>query len=83
MRFAVGCLAGFLLGWYARLGPNRAFVARAVWHELERDPKFHEDLRRGEADLRAGRGVPWTGTRIVSNSTIRDQAPTDEPGGGW
>ena len=40
-------------------GPEDEFIARAVWHELERDPDFNEDLRRGEADLAAGKGVPW------------------------
>ena len=48
------------VAWKA--GPNDAFLARAVWHELERDPDFSPSLRRGEADLTAGKGVPWEPT---------------------
>lgn len=40
-------------------GPVQRWVSRRVWAELEADPNFNEAMRQAEADLSAGRGVPF------------------------
>jgi hypothetical protein len=43
----------------ARVDRAREREAAAVWAKLEADPEFNEAMRRGEADLAAGRGTPF------------------------
>ena len=54
IRLALG-----LLLVHPRLGWDRPDDAHAVWQKLERMPGFNADLRRAEADLAAGHGVPF------------------------
>jgi hypothetical protein len=43
--------------------PESKSLSGAVWGYLESIPGFNEDLRQAEADLAAGRGVPFEPTR--------------------
>lgn len=88
MTRLVAFFAGLLLGWYARQTERPVASER----ELCRDPLCWRDLGHAgphrplpwlRDTLRTADAPSWTGTRIVNNSTIRDQAPADEPGGGW
>lgn len=39
---------------------DRALSGQAVWSKLEATPGFNEGLRQAEADLEAGKGIPFT-----------------------
>jgi hypothetical protein len=43
--------------------PETRSLSHAVWGFLESQPGFNEDLRQAEADLAAGRGVPFKDDR--------------------
>lgn len=39
------------------------WICEWTWRDLERDPQFIEDLRQGEADIKAGRLHKWSDIR--------------------
>ena len=44
---------------------SREAEAEVVWRHLESQSGFNEDLRQAEADLAAGKGIPYSTTRVT------------------